>query len=65
MTTTDFSSADRTALCNAAQAAWDADKPTARKVRFTWKGKPYVSTLTSFRMLVDRPSGERVCCRWF
>ena len=54
-----------TALCDAAQAAWDHASPKARKVRFKWKGNHYVSTLTSFRMLVESPDGSPLCCRWF
>jgi len=33
-------------------------------VQFTWRGKRYQSTLTSFRMLVTTRDGEPVACRW-
>jgi hypothetical protein len=57
--------ADVTALCNAAQAAWDNAPPRARRVRFSWQGNPYVSTLTNFRMLVQTPDGKPLCCRYY
>ena len=53
------------AICDAAQKAWDKSGPRTRQVKFKWNGNPYVSTLTSFRMLVSAPDGKPVCCRYF
>ena len=54
------------ALCDAAQEEWDKAGLRTRKraVRFRWRGKEYVSTLTNFRLLVHTAAGEPVCCRW-
>jgi hypothetical protein len=56
--------ADLTLLCSAAKAAWDIASPRARRVRFSWRGRKYASTLTTFRMLVTTDKGEPVACRW-
>jgi hypothetical protein len=55
---------DVKALCDAAKEAWNAAPPTAKKVRFLWRGRRYISVLTSFRMLVQTPEGEPVCDRF-
>lgn len=53
-----------TAICTAAQAAWDGAKPTATRVPFKWQGKPYVASHTTFRLTVDTPDGQPVACRY-
>ena len=55
---------DVTALCDAAAAAWERAGPRTRIVRFSWRHKRFVSTLTSFRLLVKTASGEPVACRY-
>ena len=55
---------DVTALCEAAKTAWKQAGPQTRLVRFTWRRKRFISTLTSFRMLVKTANGEPVACRW-
>jgi hypothetical protein len=61
----DLTAAEVTELCTAAQHAWDrSDKPRAKRVRFVWRERAYVSRLTNFRMLVDTVAGEPVACRW-
>jgi hypothetical protein len=55
---------DVTALCAAARKAWDQAGPRTRLVRFTWRRKRFVSTWTTFRMLVKTASGEPVACRY-
>jgi hypothetical protein len=59
-----FTPADVTSICDAAQAAWDAAKPTARKVTFVWRGHKYQSRLTNMRMLVETYSGEPIAARY-
>lgn len=44
-----------TAICTAAQAAWDGATAKATHVPFKWKGKPYVASHSSFRLTVDTP----------
>ena len=56
--------ADVTALCAAAAAAWEQAGPRTRVVRFSWRRKRFISTLTTFRMLVKTAGGEPVACRW-
>lgn len=56
--------ADVTSICDAAQAAWDAAKPTARKVIFDWEGHRYQSRLTNMRMLVETLSGDPIAARY-
>ena len=56
---------DVTALCDVAQRAWYEASSEARRVGFTWRGRQYVSTLTSLRMFISTDKGEHVCCRWF
>jgi hypothetical protein len=56
--------ADATELCEAAQRAWNIASDRARRVRFRRRGKAYVSTLTTFRMLVFTTAGTPVACRW-
>ncbi len=51
-------------ICNAAVSAWMGAGPRARRVRFAWRGRRYVSRLTNLRMLVDDDKGRPVCCRW-
>jgi hypothetical protein len=52
-------------LCNAAEHAWNAADNKVRQVQFVWRGRQYVSRLTSFNMLlVETAAGESVCCRW-
>lgn len=60
----DLSKAEITSLCDAAQAAWDAAQPSAKRVTFTWNGKKYQSRLTAFRMLVETATGEPVAARY-
>jgi hypothetical protein len=52
---------DITSLCTAAQEALDKRD---RQTRFKWRGKTYIATRTSFRILVDDAQGNPVCCRW-
>lgn len=52
---------DITSLCTAAQEALDKRD---RQTRFKWRGKTYIATRTSFRILVDDAHGNPVCCRW-
>ena len=59
-----FTQQDVNDLCNAARAAWDRASSRARCVQFTWRGKRYQSTLTTFRMLITTRDGEPVACRW-
>lgn len=54
-----------TDICDAAQAAWRDAPASAKQVRFRWKGRTYVSTMTMFRMLVNTVAGQPVACRWF
>jgi hypothetical protein len=49
---------------DAAENAWERASPRVRKVRFTWRRRPFVSKLTMFRMLVDAPDGKPVACRY-
>lgn len=51
-------------LMDAAAKAWRHASKRAREVRFRWRGKSYVSTLSAFRMLVDTADGEPVACRF-
>jgi hypothetical protein len=60
----DLTPIEVTELMLTARNAWDRARPRARKVRFTWRRRPYVSTLTALRMLVDTPDGEPVACRY-
>ncbi len=59
-----MSPSERTALCDAAERAWGLAGPRTKKVTFSWKKRKYMSTLTSFRMLVYTIHGEPVVCRW-
>lgn len=59
-----FTQADATSICDAAQAAWDAAKPTVRKVIFDWRGHKYQSRLTNMRMLVETLSGNPIAARY-
>ncbi len=59
-----FTQADVTSICDAAQAAWDAAKSTARKVTFDWGGHKYQSRLTNARMLVETLSGNPIAARY-
>ena len=54
-----------TDICDAAQAAWRDAPASAKQVRFLWRGRAYVSTMTMFRMLVKTASGQPVACRYF
>jgi hypothetical protein len=56
--------ADVTELCSEAQKHWDRATRRTKKVKFTWHGRRYVSTLTIFRMLVQTAKGEPVCGRY-
>lgn len=53
-----------TSICDAAKAAWNKAGSRTKKVKFTWRGKTYQSTLTTFRMLVETPQGNPVAARW-
>lgn len=53
-----------TAICIAAQAAWDGAKAKDTHVPFKWKGKPFVASHSNFRLLVDTPDGQPVACRY-
>lgn len=53
-----------TALCTAAAAAWAKAPDNARKAPFKWKGRNYVASHTSFRLLVNTPDGKPVACRY-
>jgi hypothetical protein len=55
---------DITALLDAAVVAWKAAKPKTRKVRFEWRGWAFVSTLSSFAIQVDTPTGYPVAERF-
>ncbi len=59
-----FTPEDVTSICDAAQAAWDAAKPSATKVTFVWNGHKYQSRLTNMRMLVETHDGEPVADRF-
>lgn len=56
--------AEVTAICTAAQAAWDAAPAKAVRAPFKWRGKPYVASRASFRLVVDTPDGKPVACRY-
>ena len=56
--------ADVTALCDAAARAWRLAPSRARLVRFEFRGARFVSSLTSFRMLVRTAAGKPVACRY-
>lgn len=56
--------ADIREICDLAQAAWDQASDRTRRVRFRWGTIPLVSTLSSFRMLVNDTHGRAVCCRY-
>ena len=56
--------ADVTALCDAAARAWRLAPRRARLVRFEFRGARFVSSLTSFRMLVRTAAGKPLACRW-
>ncbi len=56
--------AEVTAICTAAQEAWDKISPQATKAPFTWRGKRYVATHTLFRLCVDTADGLPVACRY-
>lgn len=64
MNKTELSSTERTALCDAAKAAWSNAGPRTKVVAFSWNGRRYRSRLTSFRMLVDDAAGNPVACRY-
>ena len=55
---------DVQALCAAAAAAWEQAGPRTRIVRFTWRRRRFLSTLTTFRILVKTAGGEPVACRY-
>lgn len=60
----ELTSQEVTAICTAAAAAWNAAPAKARSVPFTWRGKRYVASHTSFRLLVNKPDGTPVACRY-
>lgn len=59
-----FTPADVTSLCDAAKDAWGKISPNARRAEFTWRGKKYVATHTSFRLLVHTLDGTPVAARY-
>jgi hypothetical protein len=59
-----LTSADIKSICDAAKAAWNVASDRARRVVFTWRGRRYVSTLSSFKMKVDTMQGEPVAARY-
>src|SRR5271170_1475978 len=64
MRTQDMKPPDVTALCTAAQEAWNKLPPHGRKARFSWRGVNYIASHTQFRLLVRTARGEPVACRW-
>jgi hypothetical protein len=56
--------ADVTALCAAAEKAWFRIGPNARRAPYTWRGRRYVASHTSFRLIVQTAAGEPVACRY-
>jgi hypothetical protein len=56
--------AEVTELCTAAQAAWDASGPSQTTAKFQWRGKTYIATHSTFRLLVHTVKGEPVACRY-
>lgn len=52
---------DITALCS---AAIEALSRRDRRTRFKWRGKTYIATRTSFRVLVDDDHGNPLVCRY-
>lgn len=59
-----LAAADVTALCDAAQIAWNCTSRQATGVRFVWRGRKYKSFLNTFRMCVVTEKGEPVAERW-
>ena len=64
MATVNLSPTEVTDICAHAQAAWEKLGPNQTKAPFTWRGKKYVATHTSFRLCVDTPEGKPVACRY-
>lgn len=57
---------DIKSLCDAAENAWEKAGKRAKEVKFTWRGKKWVSTMSNFRLMVEPASGgEPKVCRWF
>lgn len=46
------------------QEAWVKLRPSQTEARFTWRGKRYVATHSSFRLCIDNEAGEPVACRY-
>ena len=64
MTAENLTPAEVTAICTAAQEAWDKVGPRATKAPFTWRGKRYNATHSSFRLCVNTHDGKPVACRY-
>ena len=64
MPSNNLTSADVTALCTAAQSAWDKIGPRTKQAKFNWRGKAYIASHTTFRLLVNTAEGEPVAERY-
>lgn len=64
MAAQNLSSADVTALCAAADAAWNNLGPRQKRAPFSWRGRRYVASRTVFRLCVHNAVGALVACRY-
>lgn len=64
MPSNNLTPADVTALCTAAQSAWDKIGPRTKQAKFNWRGKAYIASHTAFRLLVNTVDGQPVACRY-
>lgn len=63
MAVENLSPTEITDLCDHAEAAWNNLGPRSRKANFKWRDKSYIAVHTSFRLLVQTPSGQPVADR--
>ena len=54
---------EATSICTAAAATWGKVSGKATTARFTWVGKPYVASRSSFRLEVHMLDGQPVASR--
>ena len=53
-----------TSICDAAAKAWAKAPAKATSAPFTWRGRRYVASHTSFRLLVNELDGTPVAARY-
>lgn len=64
MATVNLTPAEVIEICSAGLQEWNKLGPCQSRAIFTWRGKRYVATHTTFRLCVDTIDRKPVACRY-